>query len=105
MANIDFASAINAYNKTGKLKIDESIGIKETTQNDGSFSSLVDSILTSNIDKVKTAEKTSMSVNKGEASVEDLAIAVADAEISLKALIAIRDKIVSAYQDIIRMPI
>lgn len=105
MANIDFASAVNAYNKVGGLKIDQAINLQDSEDSKNVFSSLVDNLLTSNVDKVKRAEQTSQSVINGESSIEDLAIAIADAEISLKAMVAIRDKIVSAYQDIIRMPI
>ena len=104
MANMDFTSAVNAYNKVASLKGGAITGIDDS-KNDDSFSSLVDNIISSNVESIKKAENLSASVTKGEASIEDLAIAVANAELSLKAIVAIRDKIVTAYQDIIRMPI
>ncbi len=56
-------------------------------------------------DKLDKAENSTVKSAKGEISLEELAISVANAEVSLKALISIRDKLVSALQDILRMPI
>ena len=40
----------------------------------------------------------------GKVDLADLVTAVSNAELSLNTVIAIRDKVIGAYQDIIRMP-
>jgi flagellar hook-basal body complex protein FliE len=51
------------------------------------------------------AEEIGKSALVDGASLEELAGAVNNAEITLKTVVAVRDKIISAYQDIIKMPI
>lgn len=41
----------------------------------------------------------------GEGSVTDLVMAVSRAELTLQTAVALRDRVVAAYQDIARMPI
>ncbi|HYF09734.1 MAG TPA: flagellar hook-basal body complex protein FliE, partial [Acetobacteraceae bacterium] len=41
----------------------------------------------------------------GEGSVTDVVLAVARAELTLQTAVAVRDRVVAAYQDIARMPI
>ncbi len=66
---------------------------------------LVEEALGKTVDKIKTAEVKAAGSLSGEVSMEELAIAVANAEMSLKTVITIRDKLITAFQDIIRMPI
>ena len=51
------------------------------------------------------AEKMSAQAAAGKADVTDVVAAVSNAEISLQLVVAVRDRAVQAYQDIIRMPI
>ena len=41
----------------------------------------------------------------GQAGVSDVVLAVSRAELALQTAVAVRDRVVSAYQDIMRMPI
>ncbi len=41
----------------------------------------------------------------GEADLKDVVTAVANAENTLETVVAVRDKVLSAYQEILRMPI
>lgn len=56
-------------------------------------------------DKLKQAEAVSIGGVKGTASLQDVVEHVMSAEQSLQAVIAVRDKVVSAYQEISRMAI
>ncbi|HCR85239.1 MAG TPA: hypothetical protein DIV86_01020 [Alphaproteobacteria bacterium] len=103
MANV--LNAISAYNKAQGLKGDFGISQINTSGDQPNFANMVEDILSSTVNDIRKAESVSNMSAKGQASIEDLAIAVANAELSLKSLVAIRDKIVAAYQDIIRMPI
>ena len=57
------------------------------------------------IDANRGAEKVSMEAVAGRAELSDVVTAVAHAETSLKTVVTVRDKIISAYQEIMRMPI
>ena len=41
----------------------------------------------------------------GEGSVTDLVVAVGRAELTLQTAVAVRDRVVAAYQEVMRMPI
>ena len=51
------------------------------------------------------AEKLSVQAVAGTADINDVVTAVANAEVTLQTVVAVRDKVISAYQDILRMPI
>lgn len=40
-----------------------------------------------------------------EADMHDMIVAVSNAELTLNAVVAVRDRVINAYQDIIKMPI
>jgi flagellar hook-basal body complex protein FliE len=52
-----------------------------------------------------TAESAAMSAAVGRADIVDVATAVAAAETTLQTMVAVRDEVIRAYQDIMRMPI
>lgn len=53
----------------------------------------------------KAADTQTMSAISGVGNVTDTVTAVARAELSLQAATAVRDRVVQAYQEIMRMPI
>ncbi len=57
------------------------------------------------IDRLKTAEATSISAIEGRASIQQVAESVVAAEQSLHTVLAVRDKMVSAYQSLAQMSI
>ena len=98
MDSLKVMDAMNAYNK--------SAGLSGSYKSDApDFTEMVAEALSSTKNKVVAAEQAVEGNIMGEVSLDELAIAVANAETSLKTVVNIRDRIVSAYQDIIRMPI
>lgn len=71
----------------------------------GSFASLVENIVTNAVETGKASEAASADLVRGKAELVDVVTAVNAAEMSLETLVAVRDKVISAYQDIMRMPI
>ncbi|MGY2049299.1 flagellar hook-basal body complex protein FliE [Methylobacterium sp. JK268] len=65
--------------------------------------------LASTLDGVEAAGKKSeqqmMAVGAGKANVVDVVTAVAESETALQTLVAVRDRVISAYEDIMRMQI
>ena len=71
-----------------------------------SFGSLVEAAAKDAVSSTKGAEQLSTKAAAG-ANVEltDVVTAVSNAEVTLQTVVAVRDKVISAYQDIMRMPI
>jgi flagellar hook-basal body complex protein FliE len=53
----------------------------------------------------KNAEAQALSVANGKADIVDVVTAVAESEAAMETLVAVRDRVISAYEDIMRMPI
>lgn len=57
------------------------------------------------IGTLRTAETQSLASAAGNADVNDVVMAMSQAEMTLKTVVTLRDRAVQAYQDILRMPI
>lgn len=70
-----------------------------------SFGDLLTQIAGQTRDNVKAGEAAAISGIQGKASTQSVVEAVMSAEQSLQTAVAIRDKVVAAYQEIVRMAI
>ena len=71
----------------------------------GSFADVLKGVMTDTVDATKAAEaKMAMGV-QGKAELVDVVTAISSAEASLETMMAVRDQVISAYQEILRMPI
>jgi flagellar hook-basal body complex protein FliE len=70
-----------------------------------SFSQVLDQLTTNVVETLKGSEATSIAAVQGRASVQEVVDRVMAAERTLQTAIAVRDKAVSAYQEISRMAI
>ncbi len=57
------------------------------------------------VDLGRSADAASTQALLGQGSVTDVVLAVARAELALQTTVAVRDRVVAAYQDVMRMPI
>lgn len=71
---------------------------------DGGFGGMLKDALKDVAETTRASEKVSMAAIAGKASMTDVVNAVNNADVTLQAVMAIRDRMVSAYQDILRMP-
>jgi flagellar hook-basal body complex protein FliE len=69
------------------------------------FGSVMSQVSSDAVKKLKAAEATSISGIEGKASTQDVVQSVMSAQESLQTALAIRDKAVSAFQEITRMSI
>ena len=74
----------------------------EATQGDD-FGSLVKAGLQAAVDASKKSETLSKQAIAGKADIREVVTAVNNAELTLQTVVAVRDKVVSAYNDIMRM--
>jgi flagellar hook-basal body complex protein FliE len=57
------------------------------------------------VDAGKTSDKLSLDLVNGKANVVDVVTAISQTELAMESMVAIRDKVISAYEEIMRMPI
>jgi flagellar hook-basal body complex protein FliE len=56
-------------------------------------------------DKIRKSEQVSKKTITKEASLTDMVTALSEAEMAIQSIVNVRDKVISAYQDIIKMQI
>ncbi len=69
------------------------------------FGAMLDTAVKDTIATARQAETTSMAGLAGHASITDVVTAVSKAELTMQTAMTIRDRVVQAYQDILKMPI
>ena len=72
----------------------------------GSFAGMVRDAASQVVGSMRGAEQASVRAVSGQGGdLNNVVMAVANAEVSLQAAVAVRDKVIQAYMDIVRMPI
>ena len=79
--------------------------LKETKSTESSFGAQLESILEDVESKQLDAREQSIKAAAGEASLHDVALALEKADISIRLLSKGREKVVNAYQEIMRMQV
>jgi flagellar hook-basal body complex protein FliE len=69
------------------------------------FADMVQSAVEATTDSLQAGEAAAAQVATGEASLVDVVTAVSAAEVTLETAIAVRNRVIEAYQEILRMPI
>lgn len=110
-----FAQAVNAYKSA--MKTTESMMGKPGAQpmmpevpsaaatGKASFGDLVGEALVTSKQGAYKAEAISTQGLLGKADLSDVITAVSNAELTLNTVVSVRDRMINAYQDIIKMPI
>lgn len=69
------------------------------------FAGMVKSAVETVVEQGKKSDTQTMALAEGKANVVDVVTAVAETEVALETLVSVRDRVISAYQEIMRMPI
>lgn len=69
------------------------------------FGEIVETMLSKVAETGQAAELQGQKVATGNGDVLDLVTAVAETELAVETLVTVRDRVISAYQDILNMPI
>jgi len=105
---VDFSTAVNAY-KQASGAVSSAVSNKQPVKMPGgdedTFATMVTDSLNQAMQTGRQAEEMSIKQISGEADLKDVVTAVANAEHTLETVVAVRDKVLSAYQEILRMPI
>jgi flagellar hook-basal body complex protein FliE len=106
MAVTNFNAAIAAYNNAARSLVGGgSEKAAEANNEGGDFASLLKTGAKAAIDAGKKSEELSKQAIAGKADVRDVVAAVNNAELTLQTVVAVRDKVINAYSDILKMPI
>ncbi len=70
-----------------------------------SFADMVQNSLNETIQQQRTAETQATHAVSGHGDLTGVVTSVAEAEVALQAVVAVRDRVIEAYKDIMRMPI
>ncbi len=71
----------------------------------GGFGEMLSRAIQDTVSAARTADRVSAAAVAGEGNVTEVVTAVARAELALQTTVAIRDRVIQAYQDVMRMPI
>ncbi len=110
MADMSYLSGLKAYQSAANAAKasgigQDIVGSKVEGGLGGEFIGMVEGGLKSSVARIRAGEKTATAAMLGQATLDQLVTAVSDAEMSLRTVVAVRDRIITAYQDIIKMPI
>ncbi len=101
----DVSKALSAYQAAVSRQVVPSNEETQPASPAGSFASMVKTAVLQAEQDNKEAELMSMKAIKGTADMQEVVMAVSNAEVALQTVVAVRDKVVSAYQEIMQMPI
>ena len=96
-------NALSAYAKsptTGGLGMDP-----RDNQKSGEFADLVRGAIKEAVSIGQRSEQISIAAINDRADINQVVTAVAEAEVTLRTVVAVRDKVVEAYREILRMPV
>ena len=103
-------TAVQAYTKaldqaaSAKAGGATTVGVDEV-KNGPSFSELLEEAGRDAVQEGMASEKVSLQSLTGDSSLVDIVTAVSSAEVTLETVVSVRDRVIQAYQDIIKMPI
>ena len=99
---ISIPHAAQAYTNAGKIGGGPGM---EPRSGGGSFADLVKSAASDTMDTLQKGEAASAAAVAGDGNLTEVVTAVSNAEAALQTVVAVRDRVIQAYQDILRMPI
>ncbi|MHA1601209.1 MAG: flagellar hook-basal body complex protein FliE [Alphaproteobacteria bacterium] len=101
---VNFVDAVNAYQKMANK--DSLPGLKPGGDgNNGEFADILRGATENAIGAFRAGEQQSLAAAAGTANLTDVVTAVGKAEMTLQTVVSLRDRVISAYQEILRMPI
>ena len=95
--------AANAYANLARIL--ESGGAGKSGEDGQSFSALLKDALGSVAEVGRKSDAQTVAMAQGKANVMDVVTAVAETDVAVSSLVSVRDRVIAAYQDIMKMPI
>ena len=108
MAGTPFNAATAAYGQAQKLVSQipkPQTDMLASNAQGGDFAKMLAQQVQGVVDAGKVAETQSMQMVNGKADMVDVVTAMSQAEIAMETMVTVRDRVISAYEEIMRMPI
>ena len=99
------AIAANAYANIARALNPAGAADKSGDSGDQSFASLLKNTLDGVTAAGKKSDSQAMAMASGKANIVDVVTAVAETEVAVETMVSVRDKVIAAYEDIMKMPI
>ncbi|HEY0223153.1 MAG TPA: flagellar hook-basal body complex protein FliE [Pseudolabrys sp.] len=101
-------AAASAYANIARLAADPSAAIAgagSAGKGDTSFTAVLKEAMGSVVETGKKSDAQSQAMANGKSNMVDVVTAVAETEVAIDAVVAVRDKVIAAYEEIMKMPI
>ena len=96
--------AANAYASLARVLETTGAG-KGSEPNGQSFAALLKDAVGSVAESGRKSDAQTVALAAGKANVMDVVTAVADTDVAVSTLVSVRDRVIAAYEDIMKMPI
>lgn len=96
------SNALQAYAATANVARTPGMASREAG---GSFLDLVKEAAEGAVQNLQKSEQVSAAAAIGKADLIDVVTAISNAEVTLQTVVTVRDRVVNAYQEIMRMPV
>ena len=106
--SIPFNAVASAYSNASKLIGDSaksSSGAAGKGAQGTDFGKILSDQLQGVMDAGKKSDQISLDMVNGKANVVDVVTAISQTQLAMESMVAVRDKVISAYEEIMRMPI
>jgi flagellar hook-basal body complex protein FliE len=101
------SAAAGAYSALARLS-DPSAGLDKAvgeTSSGPSFGSLLKNVIGGAMEAGRASDAQTQAMANGKANIVDVVTAVSETEVAIESMVAIRDRVIHAYEEIMRMPI
>src|SRR4051812_22818179 len=99
------AAAAAAYRAAAQITQTPTTSITPANLPGGNFSDFLSGAIKDSINTIRQGEQAATAQVQGKANLVDVVQSVNAAELTLDTVVAVRDKVVAAYQSIMNMPI
>lgn len=101
---INFTDAVSAYQRIARQ--DTLPGFEAPAESKpGDFAEVLRDATGGAMDALREGEAQSLKAAAGAADLQDVVAAVSKAELTLQTVVTLRDRVIQAYQEVLRMPI
>lgn len=97
--------ANNAYQSAARIAQQIAQNEAKVKTPDVDFGQMVQEAVSNTVQQGRDADQKAMGLVEGKTDVVDVVTAIAETEVALETMVSVRDRVISAYEEIMRMPI
>jgi flagellar hook-basal body complex protein FliE len=101
-------AAASAYASVARIASDANslaLARQPVSDGDASFSAVLKEAIGSVAEMGRKSDAQTRAAANGKANIVDVVTAVSETEVAIDAVVAVRDRVIAAYEDIMKMPI